>query len=248
MDRRTFIIGTLACGCPALARAMAHGQHRMGCYVSGRAAANGTPVDYVYRPSSGVPAYDLAVRRVLDRITVVTGRPLGASLQFMDAYNAHVNPDPEPKVIAFGKALLDDLAGDDFELKLTCVAAHETAHILQFEDPYFDFALSDATVRRSELEADAFAGACLAFLVNGGRKIDRGVLEKKRASVQSAFQLVFKLGDNEFNNPNHHGTGQERLEAMDAGYSFSNEIASGEALSGDISLDIMDKARSIGVR
>ncbi len=248
MQRRTFIIGTLACGCPAFARAVPRGSHQTGCYVTGKAAINGTPVDYTYRGSSGVPAYDFAVRRALDQIAAVIGRPIGASLQFMDAYNAHVNPDPEPKVIAFGKALLDDLAGADFELKLTCVAAHETAHILQFEDPYFDFALSDATVRRSELEADAFAGACLAFLVNGGRKIDRGVLEKRRASVQAAFQLVFKLGDNAFNNPNHHGTGQERLDAMDAGYSFSNEIASGRPLSGDISLEIMDKARTMGVR
>jgi hypothetical protein len=152
-------------------------------------------------------------------------------------------------VIAFGKALLDGLAGEDFELKVTCVAAHEVAHILQFEDRYFDLALTDATVRRSELVADAFAGACLAFVVNGGgQKIHRGVLEDRRESVQSAFQVKFELGDNNFISPDHHGTSKERLAAVDSGYFHSNEIASGGPLSGDISTDIMDHARRMGVQ
>lgn len=220
---------------------------QVGCYLSAK-AASGAVAEYGYKLSTGIPQYDATVRRAIGRITKILGRSLGAELQFMTDYNAHVNPAVKPRVIAFGKALLDDLVGEDFELKVTCVAAHETAHLLQLEDPYFDFALADATVRRSELEADAFAGACLAFIVNGGRKIDRGVLERKRTSVQSAFRLMFSLGDNSFKNPNHHGTSQERLDAVDAGYTFANEIASGGQLSGDISKDIMDKARIIAVR
>ncbi len=247
MKRRTFLIGALSCGCCGPVFGAEVHQRQTGCYVRGSKAASGDPVDYDYKASSGVPMYDAAVRQALRRVSHAMGRPIGANLRFMDEYNAHVNPEPKPMVIAFGKALLDDLAGPDFTLKVTCVAAHEAAHILQFEDPYFDIGLNDATIRRSELEADAFAGACLAFIVNGAQKIDRGVLEKKRPSVQSAFQLMFKLGDNFFNDPSHHGTSQERLDAVDSGYTFSNEIASGGKLSGDISADIMDKARSIGV-
>ena len=249
MRRRAFILGGLACGCGICASAAAgvNRAHQVGCYVSAR-AAGGTAVDYGYKPSTGIPLYDATVRRALGHVVNVMGRPVNANLQFMDEFNAHVNPEPKPRVIAFGKALLDKLAGNDFELKVTCVAAHETAHLLQLEDPYFDIALLDATVRRSELEADAFAGACLAFIVNGGRKINRGVLEEKRPDVLSAFQLMFGLGDNSFNNPNHHGTSEERREAVNSGYTFSNEIANGGRLRGDISTDIMDMARRIAVR
>jgi predicted metalloprotease len=198
--------------------------------------------------TTGRTEYDETVRHALAEVSTAMGRPVGATLKFMGQYNAHVNPSL-PMTIAFGKELLDELyAGGDFQLRVTCIAAHEVGHILQFEDGYFDIALTDATVRRNELMADAFAGACLAFIVNGGQKIDRGVLEEKRNSVQAAFQLMFQLGDDYFNSPDHHGTSQERLDAVDAGYTFSNEIASSGPLGGDISKDIMDKARIIAAR
>jgi hypothetical protein len=236
MHRRRFIGGILGWGCGSrLVAAEQPTRPRIGCYVS---QAGQEPSQYT--ASTGVAKYDRTVKEAVDSVGRVIGRPVGAKVMFMKEYNAHFNPGAN--IIAFGKQLLDTIHGSDSKLKVTCIAAHEVAHIFQFEDGYFDLALTDATVRRNELMADHFAGCCLAFIVNGGRAINRGTLYRKKDSVRSAFQLMFIRGDNNFTDPNHHGTPAERLDAVDWGYETAFEVAGGKPV-GDISREIMDVAR-----
>jgi len=236
IHRRQFIGGILACGCGAqIAVAEERMRPRIGCYVR-RAAER--PI--TFKRSTGVDKYNHSVRSAVDSVSRVIGRPIAAAVMFMDEYNALYSS--ADNVVAFGIPLLDSIQGSDFDLKVTCIAAHEVAHIFQSEDGYFDLALTDATVRRNELMADHFAGCCLAFIVNGGRRIDRGKLYRSKDSVRSAFQVMFDRGDNNFTDPNHHGTPAERLDAVDWGYETAFEVASGNPV-GDVSKDIMDTAR-----
>ena len=130
--------------------------------------------------------------------------------------------------------------GSEVLVRVThCGVCHSDIHL---QDGYFDLALTDATVRRNELMADHFAGCCLAFIVSGGRRIERGKIDRNKPSVQSAFQLMSSRGDFNFNNPNHHGTPSERLEAFDWGYDSAFEVAGGNPV-GDISKEMMDNAR-----
>ena len=141
IHRRQFIGGILACGCGTpFAAAEEQSRFRVGCY-----AGDGEQGASKYKASTGVSAYDSTVRSALDSVGRVMGRPVGAKLAFIEENNAHFNPPAS--LIAFGKLLLDGLQGPDFALKVTCIAAHEVAHIIQFEDGYFDVALSDATVK-----------------------------------------------------------------------------------------------------
>lgn len=244
IQRRQFIGGLVACGCALKsANALERARSRIGCYTV--SSGQQVPFDQGYRPSTGIRQYDDASHNALDSVSKVIGRPIGARLVFTDEANAQF--DPRTNVIAFGKMLLDELQGGDFELKVTCVTAHEVAHVIQVEDDmladgYFDLAVADATIRRNELMADWFAGCCLAFVVNGKRRIDRGLIDRKKPSVISAFQLMAQRGDAYFTNPNHHGTPEERFEAVESGYDNAFEVAGGNP-AGDISKDIMDRAR-----
>jgi hypothetical protein len=236
IHRRQFIGGILACGCGAQVAAAAEPMRsRIGCYA-GQAGATPT----TFNPSSGVAKYDLSVTAAVDSVSRVIGRHIAAAVMFINDYNALYSP--ADNVVAFGVPLLDSIQGADFDLKVMCIAAHEVAHIFQAEDGYFDLAQTDTTVRRNELMADHFAGCCMAFFVNGERRIDRGKLYRSKNSVQSAFQLMFSRGDSNFTNPNHHGTPSERLDAVDAGYETAFEVAGGNPV-GDISTAIMDVAR-----
>jgi hypothetical protein len=225
----------LACGYGEVARAAEQMPSRIGCYI-GQAGERPATLNQ----SSGIPKYDRGVRGAIDSVSRIIGRHITAAVMFMNEYNALYSP--ADNVVAFGVPLLDSIQGSDFDLKVTCIVAHEVAHIFQSEDGYFDLAQTDATVRRNELMADHFAGCCLALIVNGGRRIDRGKLYRSKNSVQSAFQLMFSRGDNNFTDPNHHGTPSERLDAVDWGYETAFEVAGGNPV-GDISTAIMDVAR-----
>jgi hypothetical protein len=236
IHRRQFIGGILACGCGAqVAPAAEPMRSRIGCYA-GQAGEKPT----TFQQSSGVTKYDRSVTGAVDLVGGAIGRRIAAAVMFMNDYNALYSP--ADNVVAFGVPLLDSIQGADFDLKVRCIVAHEVAHIFQSEDGYFDLAQTDATVRRNELMADHFAGCCIAFIVNGGRRIDRGKLYRSKDSVQSAFQLMFSRGDTNFTDPNHHGTPSERLDAVDWGYETAFEVAGGNPV-GDISTAIMDVAR-----
>jgi hypothetical protein len=85
------------------------------------------------------------------------------------------------------------------------VLAHEFAHIVDFNN---DITTGYET-RIAELFADFQAGCFLYF---------RSFLTY--TDIRAALQSFYLKGDYEFNNPDHHGTHEERLNAVLAGYNW----------------------------
>lgn len=77
------------------------------------------------------------------------------------------------------------------------VMAHEWGHQIQFQKGYMP--MNQSTARRTELEADAWAGYYL-YAMKGwsGQNLD------------TFLQMLFDIGDFQYNNPSHHGTPNER--------------------------------------
>ncbi len=85
------------------------------------------------------------------------------------------------------------------------VLAHEWGHQVQFDNGWF--MSSEATSRSIELEADAFSGYYMAL----GESFSW-------TSIDDYFSAIASLGDFNFNDPNHHGTPEERLAAAQLGF------------------------------
>ncbi len=85
------------------------------------------------------------------------------------------------------------------------ILAHEFAHIVDFNKG----AISGYETRISELFADFNAGCFLYY---------RSFLTY--TDIQAALRSFYNKGDYEFNNPDHHGTPEERLNAVLAGYNW----------------------------
>jgi hypothetical protein len=117
-----------------------------------------------------------------------------------NAPNAYA-PSSE-RVILYGVNLFRGLKSTGADAGIIGVLAHEWAHRLQFENGW-----TTNPVKRMELEADAFAGFYFG-------------LAKSWAWGQTAsfFQTVASMGDNAFNDPQHHGTSAERLAAARLGF------------------------------
>tara|TARA_R110002051_G_scaffold324546_1_gene422313 strand:- start:533 stop:1198 length:666 start_codon:yes stop_codon:yes gene_type:complete len=87
------------------------------------------------------------------------------------------------------------------------VMSHEFGHILQFK--YFPGMRGS---KKKELFADFIAGFYLFCRI----------YEFKSMDVGEAARNTFEGGDTEFNSPFHHGTPEERLSALDAGYRLAS--------------------------
>jgi ketosteroid isomerase-like protein len=95
----------------------------------------------------------------------------------------------------------------------TCVAmavvmAHEFAHILDFKNQFVS-----GKPKIKELFADYMAGVYL----------HTRQLTYTYTDIREAANSIFSKGDTEFNSPLHHGTPQERMNALLAGYEFSRQ-------------------------
>ena len=86
------------------------------------------------------------------------------------------------------------------------ICAHECGHILQFGTGFMQ-SLAGSTAQLVELHADFLAGYYL------GRS-----RAHSKEHVQIFAQSLFSKGDYNFNNQAHHGTPQQRVQAMDRGY------------------------------
>jgi hypothetical protein len=95
----------------------------------------------------------------------------------------------------------------------TCVAmavimAHEFAHILDFKNNFVS-----VQGKKKELFADYMAGVYL----------HTRELTFAYTDIREAAFSIFSKGDTDFNSPQHHGTPQERMNALLAGYEFSRQ-------------------------
>src|SRR5690606_23215615 len=83
---------------------------------------------------------------------------------------------------------------------------HEGAHIFQYTHGY-NRLLAGPTVRDTELHADFLAGY---YFARSGRT---------ERSITVFSQALAAMGTTDFTDPNFHGTGQQRVACMHAGYS-----------------------------
>jgi predicted metalloprotease len=99
----------------------------------------------------------------------------------------------------------------DDGMTVIAICAHEFGHLHQMQSDYnARLTRLDKTVKPVELHADFLAGYFLA-----GRKEEHPDLDLH--TVGANFD---RMGDTDFNSPQHHGTAQERIAAITAGYRF----------------------------
>lgn len=92
---------------------------------------------------------------------------------------------------------------------LPAILAHEVGHIVQFREG------NRLATKLTELQADYLAGWYMA-------NRDRGAAGWSETSVRQNLTAFFKLGDYDYNSPDHHGTPEERVAAIVAGFRSAN--------------------------
>jgi len=157
------------------------------------------------------------------RETVLQSRTLNGGNHPLFSFNALSIPKLDVTIPA--KVIMGDgiLAGYDAigfgDVAPQAVYAHEFGHQIQFANDYFDdpYATRDDFAdftRYTELMADAFSAYYLTH--------KRGAaMNKKR--VEEFLQVFFQVGDCEFDNPEHHGTPNQRMAAARFGFNVADQ-------------------------
>jgi hypothetical protein len=122
--------------------------------------------------------------------------------------------------ILFGYYMMQDLVlTTHSELPIAGVMAHEFGHQLQFRNGWMN--PNASTARSTELEADAFSGYYVGKAKNW-----------TGADMRSHFDTLFRIGDFNFNDRNHHGTPLQRLAAGGLGLAvYLAEVQTGRVPS-----------------
>lgn len=112
--------------------------------------------------------------------------------------------------VLLGRGILHThLARNEYgDMPIMAICAHEFAHILQYNhNSQARLNQGQVTVKRTELHADFLAGY---FLGRSSTMKPKQLLE-----IGQSWE---ELGDNNFTDPNHHGTREERLGMIEAGF------------------------------
>ena len=202
------------------------GQYK-GCYLGGSAARQLVDAKAVQTFSTGAEPIRTSGNKDFDTALAHTLAKLSTTLNILpgfayyddnSAMNAFATPSPlldrTDGTIMFGLGLLGRLlsSNDHPELSVAAVCAHEFGHIYQFKHGLIDIVNEgSSTVRRSELQADYFAG-----YFSGIRK-----REKPNFAAAVFAHTQHNFGDNMVDHPEHHGTPKERANAIVAGFHFA---------------------------
>jgi len=109
--------------------------------------------------------------------------------------------------IYYGEGIFRDAkAKDASNLINVMILAHEYGHQLQYA--YGLPSVSESTARPNELEADGMAGYYLR----------RGYGKSTFASIATAYDFAFAIGDNQTTSAGHHGTPAQRRSAVRLGF------------------------------
>jgi hypothetical protein len=170
---------------------------------------------------SGDANFDYALAHTLARLTqTLKVLPGFAYYDDHDGLNAFASPAVRLQradgTVLFGSRLLRRLmSGTDHpDVSVTAVCAHEYGHILQFKRGLIaQMRAGQPTVKRVELHADYLAG-----YYAGLRKLEK---PDYPAAVFAHTQHGF--GDNQVNQPGHHGTPVERANAIIMGFNVGNK-------------------------
>jgi hypothetical protein len=171
-------------------------------------------------PWTGIPNIDMAVQNegvFLSRLFSVA--PAGGFFDDAGAPNAFATPESlftnsiDGSVILGMSLLQQEIARDGgYGFSVAAIMAHEFAHVRQFKDAR----AMEVAVPVRELHADFLAGWYLAQR-----------LQVAPTDVRSSMSAFFSLGDYAFNEPQHHGTPEQRLGSLLAGMNAGMPTVSG---------------------
>lgn len=177
------------------------------------------------RSNSGNPQFDAINQREYELLVKIFNvRPNFFYLMDQGAPNAYATPEISNTNYPDGTVMLGFSLVQDECLNSpsgTCssipiILAHEFGHILDFKYP------TGLSGKHKELFADYIAGSYLYHRANTFGWLN----------IQEVANSFFSKGGYDFNNPNFHGTPQERYSCLDAGYRLSQQYAAnGENLS-----------------
>jgi hypothetical protein len=196
-------------------------------------------------PSSGNPIFDRALANTLLMLSNAfdalpdfgyvqewendeDGRIISNAVAVPVSVRQSRNPDG---TVLFGRQLLQELLKsiEHPEVAVTAVCAHEWGHIVQFKRKLRERLLYNSpTVKPLELHADFLAGYFAG--------LRRKAMPNYPAAVVALTQ--YRVGDTFIDNPEHHGTREERGAAVVAGFetSYTNSKPIDEALEIGINL------------
>jgi hypothetical protein len=233
-SRRKVLGGLLTIGCiPRCACARAG---HFSCLISDdhlAATLGGDPLTFnfdinrdAYENGSGNKDFDRALAVTLTKLSDSFGILPGFAFFHEGSEGANAFASRSRRLgradgsVVFGKILLNLLmrSRDNPELRVAAVCAHEFAHIMQFKLNLHDRLVgADRHVKRAELHADFMTGYFA------------GIRKKERPDFPAAvFALTqFTYGDTNYNEPDHHGTPDERGQAVVGGFQASHRDGKG---------------------
>lgn len=211
VSRREIIGGSICCaGCAAVIRQAQAQSGRLPAYCS---------LDQSF-DTDAIRHFSSSGDDQLDRSLIAELLKVNRVFNVNPGYR-YFDDERSPNAFAFKKSLIDGTRGTVFfgveliysELSesyggaaIAGIAAHEAAHVMQFYSAFAKRLVQGETAREIELHADYLAGYYFGAIGRSDRSID-------------AFGAsLFSKGGYDFNDPQHHGTPDERLEAMHAGY------------------------------
>ena len=216
LSRRDFL-GAVAAGCIFCTSREARAQRPQSLP---RFCAIDPSVDlkkYRARSTTGEPRLDRAL--IAELRSIVEIMPINPGFRIID-------DEGSPNAFALGRTIVERTRGTvlfgiqlirtelglrDGGYAVAGIAAHECAHVYQFFSRYGELLRRDQkNVRVMELHADFLAGYYL------GRD------KASEIDIEAFARSLFGKGDLAFNDPNHHGTPEERVEAMEKGYALAD--------------------------
>ena len=226
LSRRSLVLA-LACGGNLVGHACAPVPQIEGCCLRAGEAADLDLQTIDLIPRSGDGKTDHWLGRALLRLAKTFDVNPGCG--FYDDGTGGVHPGEnafasrEQKVagtegtVLFGQELFrHTMRRNEDGIAVLAIFAHEFGHIAQFRSGV-DRSLhaGQSTVKLVELHADFLAGFYLA----------RRKAEIPDLRLWSAGDVIHGFGDNNFTGPIHHGTPEERIRAMEEGYTFGGGAA-----------------------
>jgi len=235
MHRRELLRGLWGCTCcaaasvvPAAPSRAGQFRPRTGCVVRGSEATRALGSGILAAHQSGLPTLvdgrsrttgDAALNRKLDKALQRLAKTFDVWPQvgfYDDGDQPNALAISFPKdgrqhyAVVFGKNYFRRMfAYDPSGITFLQTAAHEFAHVWMFKSGRLDELLSNQpTVLRAELHADFMSGYYL-----GLRKLDH-----PDTSFRAAGLKRWESGDILHQDPHHHGTPAQRLEAAEAGF------------------------------
>lgn len=165
--------------------------------------------------SSGNPRFDRALGTVLsDLATRFKVRPGFGYFDDRGIPNALALPDSRlpasQGTVLFGREMLAHaMKGVHGDMFVMGICAHEFAHIVQFFSNFYErLTLKEVTKKKLELHADFLSGYYI-----GLRNIT--YTPSEMVALGRSWE---SLGDSNYTDPQHHGTEQERIAALEQGY------------------------------